>query len=37
VLALVAPGAAEPSADAVLRLPVAVDELLAAARRLASA
>jgi DNA-binding transcriptional MerR regulator len=36
VLALVAPGAAAPAADAVLRLPVAVDELLAAARSLAS-
>ena len=36
VLALVAPGADAPPADAVLRLPVGVDELLAAARALAS-
>lgn len=37
VLALVAPDAAEPPADRVLRLPVSLDELLAAARSLASA
>ncbi|HET7043235.1 MAG TPA: MerR family transcriptional regulator [Gaiellaceae bacterium] len=36
VLALVAPDAADPPADAVLRLPVGVDELLRAARSLAS-
>ena len=35
VLALVAPGAEEPAADTVLRLPVEVGELLAAARALA--
>jgi DNA-binding transcriptional MerR regulator len=35
VLALVAPGTAEPAADAVLRLPVEVGELLEAARTLA--
>jgi len=36
VLALVAPGLGEPEADAVLRLPVDVEELLAAARSLAA-